>query len=247
MTKTLVISDLHVPFHDEQALAVVEEVMKDIKFDNFVINGDMLDSYELSRFSKDPRNSFSFSEEIDIAKDLLEQFNKYLKGTKKYFLNGNHEERLNKYLIDQAPALITLGQLTIDSLLELDKYNYEFISMGKESYVKIGETMIGHFNKVSMHSAYTAKGLVDKYVCNIVQGHVHRLGAHYKTVGDNTFTGVEGGCLCNLRPGYVMLPNWQQGLTIITHTDRGDFIEPIRIDNGLAILGGVSYGSKKRS
>jgi len=60
MNRSLVISDLHVPFHDDSAIEVVYDMLRDIKFENFVINGDLIDGWELSRFSKDPRSYVSF-------------------------------------------------------------------------------------------------------------------------------------------------------------------------------------------
>ena len=157
MTKTLVVSDLHIPFHDDSAL----EVMNDIKFDNFIINGDLIDGWDLSKFSKDPKKKIDFSEEIDSALDILYEFSKRVKGNK-YFVVGNHDFRLEKYLIDQASGLISLNKLTIESLLELDKFGFESINMGREGYININNVLVGHFNRVSKHSAYTAKALVEQ-------------------------------------------------------------------------------------
>lgn len=243
MTKTLIVSDLHIPFHDDAALDVVYSIMRDIKFDNFVVNGDLIDGWELSRFSKDPRNKVSFGDEIEVASSILKEFSNLTNG-KKYFIVGNHDWRFEKYLIDEAPGLISLPYLNLNNLLELDKYGFQEINMGKESYVDINGVLVGHFNKVSKHSAYTAKNLVEQYGKSVVQGHVHRLGVHYKTVNGKTLVGVEGGCLCRLDPLYMILPNWQQGITIMTSDGENNWIEPVHINNGVAVYGGVYYGRK---
>ena len=50
--KNMVISDIHIPFQDEDAVAVMQTFAKDYKPDNLYINGDMLDFYSLSSFGR---------------------------------------------------------------------------------------------------------------------------------------------------------------------------------------------------
>ena len=55
MSKTYVIlNDIQYPFHDEQCLALVKLFIKDIKPDGVRLNGDIVDCYSISSFTKDP-------------------------------------------------------------------------------------------------------------------------------------------------------------------------------------------------
>ena len=51
----LLISDLHIPYHDNEAIQVAVKYGKKEKVNTVLINGDLIDFYGLSRFDKDPR------------------------------------------------------------------------------------------------------------------------------------------------------------------------------------------------
>lgn len=60
--KALILSDVHLPYHDLDALvAAVEHGIKK-GIDSIYLNGDILDCYQISRFIKDPQ-AMSFSDE----------------------------------------------------------------------------------------------------------------------------------------------------------------------------------------
>jgi len=223
--RCVVICDTHVPYQDNRAVAVALALIEDLKPERVVLAGDMLDMYAVSRFSKEPLGALGLQDELDQTKDLLREIRRASGKARLEYVEGNHEARLTAYLHTRAPELAGLTALSITELLDLDSLDITYIkSRGRSAFTTFGAVAVGHFDKCSKHSGYTAKALVDDRCESLVQGHVHRLGTHYKTLPNgDVLLGVESGCLCDLSPEYVANPNWQHGLTVITKrtdTDR---------------------------
>ena len=133
------------------------------------------------------------------------------------YIYGNHEFRLQKFLMDKAEELWGIEGLTIEEQLDLKHWNIKFVDTGlKENYYKWGALYVGHFNRINKHSGYTAKNLLeDKGVC-LVQAHTHRLGSSFKSIlGNSILVGYENGCLCNIHPLWIKDPNWQLGFSVV--------------------------------
>lgn len=113
--------------------------------------------------------------------------------------------------------------MKLENLLGFDELDIEFVPMkGKTAYYRYGPIKVGHFDRVNKHSAYTAKLLMDDYSCDLLQGHTHRLGTHFRSIADEPMKMAgELGCLCQLDPEYVESPNWHHGLTVITRNLEG--------------------------
>lgn len=224
--RAIVISDLHIPFHDTRAIAVVLAIIEDLQPDHIFLGGDVVDFYALSRFDKDPRRALMLQDELDQAVDVLSLIRDAAPEAKIVYVEGNHEVRLRAFLNGRAPELSGLRVLTLESLLRLDELAVEFVPMkGKTAYARFGGIKIGHFDRVNKQSAYTAKLLMDDYACDLLQGHTHRLGTHLRKTADEPMKMAgETGCLCQLDPEYVESPNWHHGVTVITkRTETGRY------------------------
>lgn len=231
----IVLGDWHIPYQDDKALKLVFRIVKSLKPNIITLNGDILDFYALSRFSKDPNRVLSLQEEIDTAYEYLKRLRKENPKAHIIFIDGNHEFRMEKFLSDKAPELYGLKRAeddspvhSLDSLLRFKDLKIEQVSSGlKESYYWYGnELLIGHFNRINKHSGYTAKNLLEDKHVSLIQGHTHRLGSSYRTVrvGENKYrilVAYENGCLCGLQPTYVLDPNWQQGFSVV-HKKKND-------------------------
>lgn len=219
--KLVAAGDFHIPYHDPVLLGLFYEFLNNFKPDILVINGDFLDCFSISKFDKIPNRGLSLKNEISLGKDILQRFRNILPNAEIYYIEGNHEFRLRKITISQAPGLYDLT--TLEEQLELRRLNIKWIgtkenaSKWVDTYKRFGQLYVGHFNKVARHSAYTAKALVEEKGISLVQAHVHRLGKYYKTLEDNNQTklvGIEGGCMCDTNPSYMGHANWQQGWVV---------------------------------
>jgi hypothetical protein len=68
--KVLILSDIHLPFHNLDALKVAIQHGKNNNVDSVYLNGDILDNESLSRFLKDPK-TVSFSEEREMFWEFI--------------------------------------------------------------------------------------------------------------------------------------------------------------------------------
>jgi superfamily II DNA/RNA helicase len=62
--------DVHIPYHDNDALELMFTKFEEENVDSILINGDLLDFYQLSFHEKDPRN-VHFKQEIEAGKTFL--------------------------------------------------------------------------------------------------------------------------------------------------------------------------------
>lgn len=233
----LIFGDVHIPFQDDRAVNIMLKIHQHCRPETVIINGDLLDFSELSHFTRDKLADKPIEESIEEACVLIKKLQRY--STVIYHV-GNHEARLQKYLLSNAPEVEHL--LKFDKLInnELDTSIKIVENIGRDTMAKYfdNKLLIGHFNKALKNSAYTAKALVEQYKMNIVQGHTHRLGMYYTTGAKETFIGIEGGCLCNIMPNYVSRPDWQNGLIMArSHQD----IETIFINDGKTTYRGKTY------
>jgi len=241
--KIVVAGDIHFPHQDDNVILLFERFLKDYKPDVLVFNGDLLDCETISKFDKIPGGSLK--EELMLCKEFFKDVRMILPETEIHYLSGNHEMRLRSYLIqnikDPTTFNIVREKLCLDELLELRKLNIEFhdlpsnISRFDDNYIFKDGFFIGHWNRVSKHSDYTVKNLIDDKGVSVVQGHTHRLGLYFKNTLSKTLIGAETGCLCKVEPDYCMNPNWSNGFVII---ENGS-VYPIRIEHGE-----FSYGNK---
>ena len=163
-------------------------------------------------------------------------------------MDGNHEDRLRKYLWSKAAALSSLDCLTIDKLYGLSENEIEHIEH-EEGLTINGMFTIIHGDLIRAHSGYTAKGMYDKHGGNGMCGHTHRGGNYLRRDRSGIYGWWENFCLCDLSPDWIRNPNWQQGFSLIHFTKDRFWVEQMQIINRKFMYGGKVYGSggKKRA
>lgn len=120
--KIMVVSDIHFPYEDKSAVTAFIREVGFKKPDIIVLNGDLLDFYKLSKFSKDPAGK-NPEEEIEMCKTFLKCLRREAgKECKIYYTIGNHSARLRKYILDNAPMVAGLME-NVFSLLKLEESN----------------------------------------------------------------------------------------------------------------------------
>lgn len=94
VSKTLVLSDLHCPYHCEYVLDVVRKHADEI--DTLVLGGDVIDCYSISSYpTLEPRPLVT---EMASCHRLLKGIQDIIPNAKKIIIKGNHELRWEKYL-----------------------------------------------------------------------------------------------------------------------------------------------------
>jgi hypothetical protein len=209
--KTVFIPDLHAPYIDTLAFHVALAFLRFFKPHVVFVMGDVVDFYQISKFVKNPSRLMQLQDDLDVAQDALSRIRKAAPQARIYFIKGNHEERLNKFLWTRAAELVSLRDLTVEHLLGLDKFRMTYVKNGLMEYRGI---IVKHGTTVRKHSGYTATAELDESWISGVSAHTHRLGHVYKRNASGVYGWVESGCLCDLNPEYAegRTMNWQHGL-----------------------------------
>lgn len=227
----IVINDPHYPFQDEKAINLVLGLAAEMQPDYFVINGDLLDMFKISKFSKDPRRGKRVVEEIELGRRFLERVANLLPNSEKHFIFGNHEYRFDDYLFRNAPELVGLKGLSIREQLQAESIGFKVHYSGlRESVMDMGQFLIGHFNAAGQDLG-AAKKIFKDWGKSAIQGHVHCGGSYSRTQGGKTVTIVINYCLCDLKKTFLINPNWQHGFTIFRMSGKWYDIEPVPMDN----------------
>lgn len=221
--RVFVYGDVHIPYQDPDALAIMFDALSVYKPDHIIIAGDLLDCEEISTFPKRER-PVKLVDELIAGEDHFKRLRLIAPDARISYLEGNHERRFARYVGSRAPALLEVKDVSVDTLLNIKDYNIDFFpSTDRGISIDLGKILVGHWSRVSKHSAYTAKLILDDYGKSHIQGHTHRLGTHFRTLADRTLVGYEGGCLCLLKVKYMEFPNWQHGFHTITIAPDGIF------------------------
>jgi hypothetical protein len=247
--RAVIVGDVHVPNQDKKTLDVFNKILRylverDTGKLELIIGGDFLDCYDISTFPKTENKEFA--DEIEEGHRVLANWRKILGKRKITYVTGNHEFRLRKYLVNEAPALHNVMP-SVDELLRLKELDIkwvdlpEHLSSFKDVYTDWHGVLIGHFNKYNRNSAYTAKALVDDKGVSIVQGHTHRAGVFFKENYKRHLFGIENGCMCRIDKTHEVNPNWQHACTVLTLKNGTIYPELIKIENYRAVYGGKMF------
>lgn len=227
-SRVVILSDIQIPFEERWLvsgtigkLGAVEKFIEHYQPDILIYNGDIMDCYSISSFVKSPNRMWTLKEEVDLAKKMLDTHRSLAPKARMIFIDGNHEERTWRTLINIAQvdprARELLGALNITSLtskhlLGLEGRGIEWIPYG--SIVDLLGFVVTHGDVVSQFSGFTARRMSDRYRSSGCSGHTHRLGTYYYTGNGITHCWMESGCLCRLDAEYVTNANWQNGWII---------------------------------
>ena len=114
--KHLIINDLHVPFHDPQALEVALEWGVGSGCSTCFINGDLGDFFSISAYDKrSDRVPGGVKQEMRLQGEVLLEIAKHFERV--VFKPGNHDEWLGRYIRKKAPELWGVEALKTENAL----------------------------------------------------------------------------------------------------------------------------------
>lgn len=220
---TLVIADLHIPYQDKQAVEIVLDyaATKDIK--KIVILGDLMDFYQISFFRKDPARK-AMEEEFKEGKMFLNYLRDKFPDIPILYMFGNHEERLENYVLDHMPQLHGLLGSLIPANLGLQNLNIQYY---------LDPFKIGHLWYLHGHEKPRGGGNPE-YITNVIWKYVHDnfICAHYHRQQDKMFGHIsrkrfQGTCIGWLgdpqQACYQKLKNDIQGFALVEYDNKGRF------------------------
>lgn len=234
--KYLVMSDLHVPYHNEQAIESALRAGKDAGCKNLVLNGDFMDFYKLSRWDQNPQARNPDSELKTGAEVINYLSDSFPKEAVRVFKVGNHEARYHSYLYQRAPALVGIEDFELEKILPLQKNNWQFIH-SKQEY-RLGKLPMLHGHELPRgltDPVNIGRGVYLRVAGTAMVGHWHRTSTHVETTGldERLVPCYSLGCLCDLKPEYATINRWNHGFAIVTVGERGKYqVENMIIHDG---------------
>jgi metallophosphoesterase superfamily enzyme len=239
---TGIISDAHWPFHDLRrdasgqfygAYLTALQELKNAGVQTVILNGDMMDCYQLSSHEKiELKRSWKW--ELDVGKKMLEHLRKFFgDGVRIIYREGNHEERFQRYLARKASEL--QGTIDIESMLGIRDNGIEWVC--NRAKMTIGKLWVDHG-----HEWYGGGGVMParnfrmKALDNILVGHVHRTSQDQirRPLDGSFIAGWSVGCLCDLNPHYAPRNGWNHGFATVQLEGDGTFAV-----NNRTIINGV--------
>jgi hypothetical protein len=230
----LILSDIHAPYHDRTTLELAVGEARRRGAVGVLLNGDTLDSHEVSRHDRDP-SAPRYVEEVETVKRLLAWLRGQLPRAELVAKEGNHEERLQRYIVGRAPALFGLEGIDLPSLLRFGDVGAAWVS-GRRP-IALGKLNVIHGHEYPGGAASPvnpARGLYLKARSKALCGHHHQTSEHHaRDIRGRAEAAWSVGCACFLHPQYHPLNNWNHGFALVELAADGTF----RVENR-RVLGG---------
>lgn len=218
----LVLSDIHVPFHEPKPLEAAIQTGLAEKVDGIFFNGDIQDCAALSFW---PTAKRDFNREIEAVIDLFDWMREEFPKQHIVYKPGNHEYRLPRYFVKNAPELATSPLAAMETVLGFEQRNIEFLDYFQ--IVHAGKLPIIHGHEVPAitRAVNPARGLFLRTKTFSACSHCHSTSEHSpRNINNELLTTWSFGCLCNLSPDYSPYGNdWNWGFALVNVEKNGDF------------------------
>jgi len=257
--KALWFSDCHGWLADMKALGCINNILKDNKFDEVGINGDIVDMPYISAHARRLHedgilSGYSEIGEIEYTRDQILRPLRLSTKANIVIRIGNHDERITKPFLLSKSQLATLQVMykkfntqSFDEMLGLKKLKMEYDPSPIRSYFNMFDIVHG----LSLAKSAQEKNIME-YMGSGASGHSHRLGIKYITNKRNPYCWLEMGCT-RIKESVEYIPtakmtDWQSGFIdvefVMTKNGIMFFATPYIIINGTCMYNGTLYTNK---
>lgn len=218
----LVLSDLHVPFHEVKPLEAAIQAGQAEKIDGILFNGDFQDAAAVSYW---PTRKRDWNREVEQVIDMLDFIRQEFPKAKIVYKPGNHEYRLPRYYISNAPELIDSPVSALETTLGLEERGIEFLDYFQKVMAGKLPILHGHELRGLSRQVNPARGLFLKAKTFAACSHCHSASEHTaKDLHDNLLTTWSFACLSDLHPDWNPFGNdWGWGFAFVNVEKNGDF------------------------
>ena len=266
-------SKLFVVLGDEQAPSGLDEelhekvcqFLRDVRPDEVVHIGDLGDFESVSSYQQLNPDTWANSVQdcIDSSYEILGNYRASVpKETRFRYLIGNHEVRLQKYLLAQAKEIYGITQaqggpsiLDLAYLLRLEELDIEMVrdDLGTYPHPQIelvpDKLLAMHGDKARKGAGNTPHAMSDGTSYGVIHGHTHRAAVVSRTIRGTSkrqqLQSAEIGCLCKPNGlGYTSArsTDWQQGFATVQAWDDGHYhIDLASYQNGVLVWRGERW------
>lgn len=252
------------PIHDRLIWDLVLQTIKSDIPDDIIINGDMMDLSDLTdSFIVSPEFSRTFQPSLNELSVWLGWIRDLAPEARIIYIEGNHEQRLNKNLMKNAAAAYGLKKVTdidgfpvmsIPSLLDLNSLNIKWVGEYPKGRIWLTDNIcVSHAekNRTRVDSIFNDLTHIE------IMGHVHRYYCKLKTIFERDSIKYAGiislPAMCDIEekvPSGTARNDWQTGFGMMTYSFDDSVppeIKPILVKEGRAFVNGELLVGEDRS
>ena len=138
-----VLGDIHGPWEDKRAVALALDIFEDVGVTHIVLNGDIVDFYNINAHGpKDPDVQLNLEDEFFWGQEFLSNLVKRFKNTEIIFIMGNHEYRLDRFVMANCPVFWNF--VRIEKMLDLDRLGIKWLPYNERYRVENTSLFIQH-------------------------------------------------------------------------------------------------------
>jgi predicted phosphodiesterase len=228
--KVGVLSDIHVPYHSMTAIICAIKHLREQGIDCLILNGDIMDFYAISRHEKE-KDLRDFPREIEMGRNFLQKIRDLFPLIPIYYKMGNHENRWQRYLNEQAEEFSQLHEMQFEQFFRLDKLAMTYVPDWQG--IELGDLLILHGHELMAGGMNPSQSTFNKTFCNTLIGHVHRTTSTTKKNGFKEFFHTySAGCLTQLSPKYYPFAQHNNGFALVEIENGKTKVQNIMIKDG---------------
>lgn len=248
-----ILNDLHIPWHDPRLVNLVLDILQDPihKISKIILNGDVLDFYNCnSHGPKHPAIKDVLEDELSAGLDFIKELRRRFPKIPILFIYGNHEWRLERFIVDKCPAFWNI--LKLEKQLQLEHYNIEMLQYNKAHNIPGTDLFIQHSPpSYSENAASTA--LKKKPGASYIWGCTHRIQRFVKKGKYRYYEAYLNGWLgsTNLSEDHFEVfrytkghDDWQNGFSIVDVVGDWFSVNQYLIKDYKASVGGYLYEAR---
>lgn len=256
--RSLHYSDVHFPFHDARALDVMYNIVADVGVDIIVDHGDLIDFWQLSSHRPPDEKKLGI-EQVGLQEDLAmagAHFDLLIDIASPmvfHFVEGNHEDRINRSILDlkkdpKIRYLLSASDaeelLSLRSMLKMHERNIVFHEYkGSDNIPVLFDRLVLQHGHIA--NKWSTRGMLERYGKSVMFGHTHVIQnwTTHNMKGQESSWNI--GCMCDIQPHYLHTANWHQGFAITDWYKDGDEwiydVNQLRVHNGRTVFNGKFY------
>lgn len=180
------------PFHDPRCIDIYLQIAEAERPDLIIHAGDLNDFAAFSRHRQEPGFAMTVQEGLDYAYAYLYMLSLLCKEQR--LISGNHDIRLQNYVIDNAAAAFGVTRarlkshppewpvLSLENLLRLDEINVEYVGAYPAGATYVNDNLAAiHGAKIGNKNRTAAQIVVEDENVNVLYGHTHKRALAAKT------------------------------------------------------------------
>jgi metallophosphoesterase superfamily enzyme len=254
----IVWGDVHFPYQDDKALDILYQITEEVKPEVLVCLGDVFDFAMLSSHREpELEDDIDFQTTLNLGAQHLAKMVELAEPSEAYFIQGNHEDRWDRLLLEtrrdvrmrQLMRIPSIRKsLTFSEVVGFEKLGYKYTGYTSttagqhQAEIFNGRMVIVHGD---ISNKWACRTMLDRYGTSVIFGHSHRIQNFTRRDLKGQESAWNIGCLCLLDQHYTKFTDWGHAFAVVTWSKvDGQWlfnVELVRIHDGVAIWRDNTY------